>query len=84
MQKITIRKILKKTEEGIKVSLTPGGFFEELGIRYICPIDGHNINDMIKIFESIKSNSSIYSIIGLISVEASIKAACFVSSHQIT
>ena len=51
----SIRKILKKTEEGIKVSLTPGGFFEELGIRYIGPIDGHNINDMIKIFESIKN-----------------------------
>ena len=27
-----IRKILKKTEEGMKVSLTEGGFFEELGL----------------------------------------------------
>jgi len=50
-----IRKALKKTEEGVKASLTPGGFFEELGIRYIGPIDGHNIDEMIKIFKSIQS-----------------------------
>ena len=39
----------------MKASLTPGGFFEELGIRYIGPIDGHYIDEMIKIFKSIKS-----------------------------
>ena len=50
-----IRNLLRKTEEGIKVSLTPGGFFEELGIRYIGPIDGHNIDELIRIFRSIKS-----------------------------
>tara|TARA_Y100001970_G_scaffold42776_1_gene53271 strand:- start:55230 stop:57098 length:1869 start_codon:yes stop_codon:yes gene_type:complete len=49
-----IRKILKKTEEGIKVSLTEGGFFEELGIRYIGPIDGHDIPELIRIFNTVK------------------------------
>ena len=49
-----IRKILKKTEEGIKVSLTEGGLFEELGIRYIGPIDGHNIPELIRIFKTVK------------------------------
>ena len=49
-----IRKILKKTEEGIKVSLTEGGFFEELGIRYIGPVDGHNIPELIRIFKTVK------------------------------
>jgi 1-deoxy-D-xylulose-5-phosphate synthase len=49
-----IRKILKKTEEGIKVSLTEGGFFEELGIRYIGPVDGHNIPELIRVFNTIK------------------------------
>ena len=28
--------------------------FEELGVRYIGPIDGHDIPGMIKVFESIK------------------------------
>tara|TARA_Y100000994_G_scaffold74338_1_gene61134 strand:- start:8020 stop:9891 length:1872 start_codon:yes stop_codon:yes gene_type:complete len=49
-----IRKILKKTEEGMKVSLTEGGFFEELGIRYIGPVDGHDIPELIRIFKTIK------------------------------
>ena len=49
-----IRKILKKTEEGMKVSLTEGGFFEELGIRYIGPVDGHNIAELIRVFKTIK------------------------------
>ena len=49
-----IQKLLKKTEEGMKATLTPGGLFEELGVRYIGPIDGHDIPGMIKIFESIK------------------------------
>ena len=51
----TIRKFLKKSEEGIKGFLTPGLLFEELGIRYIGPVNGHDINEMIHLFESLKS-----------------------------
>ena len=50
-----LRRLIKKTEEGMKVTLTPGGLFEELGIRYIGPIDGHDIKNLIKIFNSIKN-----------------------------
>ena len=50
----TIRKFLKKSEEGIKGFLTPGILFEELGIRYIGPIDGHDIDEMVKVFKSVK------------------------------
>ena len=49
-----IRKFLKKSEEGIKGFLTPGILFEELGIRYIGPIDGHDIDEMVKVFNSVK------------------------------
>ncbi|MAV00961.1 MAG: 1-deoxy-D-xylulose-5-phosphate synthase [Flavobacteriaceae bacterium] len=49
-----IKKIIKKTEGSLKAYLTPGIFFEELGLRYIGPIDGHDIENMIKVFESIK------------------------------
>jgi len=54
-KKNLLRRLIKKTEEGIKVTLTPGGLFEELGIRYIGPIDGHDIKNLIKIFNSIKN-----------------------------
>ena len=49
-----LRKFLKKSEEGIKGVLTPGILFEELGIRYIGPIDGHDLDGMIKVFHSVK------------------------------
>ena len=50
----TIRKILKKTEEGIKGYLTPGVLFEELGLRYIGPINGHDIKELINAFNAVK------------------------------
>ena len=51
----TIRKFLKKSEEGIKGFLTPGILFEELGIRYIGPINGHDLDEMIRVFNSVKN-----------------------------
>ncbi len=47
-------KWVDRIEEGIKSMLVPGAFFEELGIRYIGPIDGHNIANMIQTFSLIK------------------------------
>ena len=49
-----VRKFLKKSEEGLKGFLTPGSLFEELGMRYIGPIDGHDISEMIDVFKSVK------------------------------
>ena len=53
-----IKKIIKKTEGSLKAYLTPGILFEELGLRYIGPIDGHDIENMIRVFESIKKMNS--------------------------
>lgn len=47
-------KWVDRIEEGIKSMFVPGAFFEELGIRYIGPIDGHNIANMIQTFSLIK------------------------------
>ena len=49
-----VRKFLRKTEEGIKGFLTPGALFEELGLRYIGPVDGHDLQELIRTFESVK------------------------------
>ena len=38
----------------MKSYLTPGIFFEELGLRYIGPIDGHDLDNMIKVLKSVK------------------------------
>ncbi|MDR3244546.1 MAG: 1-deoxy-D-xylulose-5-phosphate synthase [Elusimicrobiota bacterium] len=38
----------------VKVMLFPGMLFEELGFTYIGPIQGHDINDLIKVISNIK------------------------------
>jgi 1-deoxy-D-xylulose-5-phosphate synthase len=40
------RYLAKRFEEGLKL-ITPGLIFEEMGIDYIGPIDGHNIEEVI-------------------------------------
>src|SRR3954452_6537444 len=42
-------------EEGVKNLLVPSVIFEELGLRYYGPIDGHDIPLLIRTFEFLKS-----------------------------
>ncbi len=49
-----LRKLVRKVDEGVKHMVLPGGFFEDIGIRYFGPIDGHNIAELTEIFENIK------------------------------
>ncbi|GAA0177210.1 1-deoxy-D-xylulose-5-phosphate synthase [Clostridium sediminicola] len=41
-----IASSLKRIKGGIKQMVVPGMFFEELGIKYVGPIDGHNIEQI--------------------------------------
>ncbi|CAI2717854.1 1-deoxy-D-xylulose-5-phosphate synthase [Nitrospina watsonii] len=43
-----------KLDEAIKGVFIPGRLFEDLGFRYIGPVDGHNTEALIDCFESIK------------------------------
>ena len=52
-----ITKSIAKLEEAAKSIFVPGVIFEELGIRYIGPIDGHDINELIRTFKVIKEFS---------------------------
>lgn len=49
-----LRKIASRLENGIKAVITPGMLFEALGFRYFGPINGHNLHQLIKIFEQVK------------------------------
>lgn len=44
----------KRLEEGIRL-ITPGMLFEELGLEYIGPIDGHNISEIISTLRTAKA-----------------------------
>ncbi len=46
--------LLRKWEESVKSFLTPGVLFEELGFRYIGPIDGHDIDALIDTFTTVR------------------------------
>lgn len=45
---------LKKTKDSIKHVIVPGMFFEDMGITYLGPIDGHDVKAMRKAFEEAK------------------------------
>ena len=45
---------IRRTKDGIKKLLVPGTLFEELGITYLGPIDGHNISDMVRVLKLAK------------------------------
>lgn len=41
------RNAARKLQEGLKNLLVPGIIFEELGLRYLGPIDGHNLQELL-------------------------------------
>lgn len=45
-----------KIAESIKNLVSPAAFFEQFGLSYIGPIDGHDIKKMIEVFESLKDS----------------------------
>ena len=49
-----MRRIAVRLEQGIKSVITPGMLFEALGFRYFGPVNGHNLHQVIKIFEHVK------------------------------
>ena len=46
-------KIAKQAEESFKGFLTPGLLFEELGFRYIGPIEGHRLDHLLGTFSNV-------------------------------
>lgn len=48
-----VRVMARRLEESLKNLITPGMLFEELGFRYIGPVDGHNIRELIGTFKGL-------------------------------
>ncbi len=45
---------IRKAKSSMKQLIIPGMFFEEMGITYLGPVDGHNIDDMARAFREAK------------------------------
>jgi 1-deoxy-D-xylulose-5-phosphate synthase len=50
-------KIARAVEEAFKKVFFPGLVFEELGIRYIGPVQGHSLGSLIEVFEDAKAHT---------------------------
>ena len=45
---------MKRTKSGIKQLLVPGMFFEDMGITYLGPVDGHDVRRLVKVLRDAK------------------------------
>jgi 1-deoxy-D-xylulose-5-phosphate synthase len=48
-------RMARKAEEAAKSMLWPSVIFEELGLKYYGPVDGHDVGTLIKTFEFLKN-----------------------------
>ncbi len=53
----TARKLAGKLEAGMKNLIAPSVIFEDLGLRYYGPIDGHDVELLTKTFEFLKTQT---------------------------
>ncbi len=50
----TFRQFVRKVEESVKSLVTPGMLFEDLGFRYLGPIDGHDTAELISVLQKVR------------------------------
>jgi 1-deoxy-D-xylulose-5-phosphate synthase len=48
-------KTLKRSKDSIKQLFVPGMFFEDMGITYVGPIDGHNVEELVRVISRAKN-----------------------------
>ena len=49
-----VAKGISRAKQSIKSLMLPGMFFEEMGITYLGPVDGHNVRKLVKSIEDAK------------------------------
>lgn len=49
----------KKVERSFKSLLFPGGLFEDLGVNYIGPVDGHNVIELVQMLNKLKTKEGL-------------------------
>lgn len=49
-----IKELVRRTEEHLKGMVVPGTLFEEFGFNYIGPIDGHDVNELVKTLKNMR------------------------------
>lgn len=47
-------RFIRRAKNSFKQLVIPGMFFEDMGVTYLGPVDGHNIHQMIRVFNEAK------------------------------
>jgi len=50
----TVWELARRSEEHVKGMVLPGTLFEEMGLNYIGPIDGHDLDTLVKTLQNLK------------------------------
>lgn len=50
-----IKELVKRAEEHLKGMVVPGTMFEELGFNYIGPVDGHDVEELVKTLKNMRN-----------------------------
>lgn len=45
---------IRRAKSSVKSLVIPGMYFEDMGIKYLGPVDGHNIKEMMRVIEEAK------------------------------
>lgn len=53
----SIARTVKRSKDSVKSLVVPGMFFEDMGITYVGPIDGHDIETLTRTIESAKQRN---------------------------
>jgi len=49
-----VERALEMAKDSVRYALLPGTMFEEMGFKYIGPVDGHNITQLINVINRVK------------------------------
>lgn len=50
----TMRKVASRIEKSMVAALTPGSLFKAFGFKYYGPVDGHNVEQLVKTLNDLK------------------------------
>ncbi len=50
----SVRILARRMEESLKTFITPGMLFQQLGFRYLGPIDGHDLDELLSTISTVK------------------------------
>ncbi len=52
-----IRTLVRDVDDALKHFVIPGKLFEDMGLRYFGPVDGHNVGELVEVFNFVREHA---------------------------